>query len=142
MHDPAEGETLMGALLAPRTFDRGWARAIEASCALHEMQSAKDPVLLMWTRKPDDVLSWWHTVAILVWLVSSAVHLVVAAILWTFVTASFPHPKVPSAIRRQRLPLSYPREPGAPGGTGRVRAALPHRLAADAAPGPHCLRSG
>lgn len=105
LHDPSESATLMGELLAPRMFDKGWSRAIEASCALHEMQSAREPVLLTWTKNPEGVLSWWHTMAILVWLISSAVHLVIVVICWTAISVSFPakNQKAPPP-GRQRLP--------------------------------------
>mmetsp|Transcript_18013 Transcript_18013/g.48307 ORF Transcript_18013/g.48307 Transcript_18013/m.48307 type:complete len:314 (-) Transcript_18013:69-1010(-) len=89
LHRPRESDTLMGSLLAPRSFDNGWHRAIQASCALHEMQSATDPVLVAWTKHPDDVLSGWRMDAIIVWLASSFLHLVVTAVAWSVVVASF-----------------------------------------------------
>jgi hypothetical protein len=89
LHQPSEAATLMGSLLAPRSFDQGWHRAIQASCALYEMQSATDPVLVAWVKHPDDVLSGWRMDAIIVWLASSFLHLVVTSVAWTVVAASF-----------------------------------------------------
>lgn len=94
LHNPSEAETLMGSLLAPRSFDKGWLRAIQASCALHEMQSATDPVLVAWVKHPDDVLSGWRMDAIIVWLASSFLHLVVTTVAWTVVVASFRAPEI------------------------------------------------
>lgn len=105
MHDPAESETLVSALLAPRLFKSGYSRAIAASCALYEMQTSADPVLIAWVKEPDDVLRGWLTTALLVWAGSSVAHFVLALGAWKLVQISG-NPQSPDKLWRGR-PLRH-----------------------------------
>jgi len=83
VHGPREGEeAASGLLLAPRVFHEGYLRAIAAACSLYALQSAESPVVLRWVSSTDAVLIPWLVEALLVWLGSSALYCVLAAVVW------------------------------------------------------------
>lgn len=85
---PQEGEEAASrSILAPRIFHEGYKRAIAASCSLYQLQSAEAPVLLRWVSSPDAVLIPWLVRALLVWLGSSALYCILAAVVWRTVSS-------------------------------------------------------
>lgn len=55
-------------------------RAVEAVCALHDLQTVDTPLLLRWVEDPKSELMGMYTRALLVWIVSSIVYGIVASV--------------------------------------------------------------
>jgi len=81
LHLP-EGSARMSRDSESSMSDMGYVRAIHAACALHEIRSAEEPVLLRWTANPEGFLMHMRDLAVTVWLVSSAVFCALITPLW------------------------------------------------------------
>mmetsp|Transcript_56247 Transcript_56247/g.162984 ORF Transcript_56247/g.162984 Transcript_56247/m.162984 type:complete len:325 (+) Transcript_56247:115-1089(+) len=57
-----------------------FAQAIEAACALHDLQTVPQPLLLHWVKEPKNVMLGLFTRSLLVWIVSSIAYGAVASI--------------------------------------------------------------
>lgn len=60
----------------------------QASCALHDLKTVPQPLMLQWVQEPRSVLLGMFTRSLLVWVVSSTLYTVVASIL-AFVTTYY-----------------------------------------------------
>lgn len=67
----------------------GFLMAVQAACALHELETTEVPVLMHWVSNPDRVLLGWFTRSLLVWILSSVIYGIVFTVVWYLVEYYF-----------------------------------------------------
>mmetsp|Transcript_80949 Transcript_80949/g.262184 ORF Transcript_80949/g.262184 Transcript_80949/m.262184 type:complete len:302 (+) Transcript_80949:113-1018(+) len=83
LHGPEEGEEAASRkVLAPRILHEGYSRAVEAACALYDLQTVESPILLRWVVNADRLLNRWFAGAVMVWIVSSVLYCMLVGVVW------------------------------------------------------------
>jgi hypothetical protein len=78
----ASDDMVTSSILRPHSHQDEFYRAVESAVVLHELKAAQPPLLMIWSSDPQKMLTKWLHDAIAVWLGSSAIVCVVAAIAW------------------------------------------------------------
>lgn len=97
-------DALSRAIFAPNLFHEGYMRAVRAASTLHELQTVDVPILLRWSARPEELLSGWLASALLVWIISSAVYCIAAALFWVAFQSMSGRPLWKAAPAKTALP--------------------------------------
>jgi len=67
----------------------GYLAAVQASCALHGLETPSVPILMHWAEQPNRLLLQWYQWSLLVWLVSSIAYGIVFTVSWFLLEFTF-----------------------------------------------------
>lgn len=74
---------------ATKLEQSGFLMAVQAACALYELETGEAPVLLHWVKSPDREILGWLTTTLLIWILSSVGWGLTVSVVWFLVDYYF-----------------------------------------------------